>query len=111
MPYGLTFRLLATGPGKGRHMYTYAEELLRMLAAKGVTLDRDGTMVRLQDYTGPQQISDEQIRHHNESRADNETNPKLRCQWVENFAEVVAVLIRDGHKAPWPFASVFWIRL
>jgi hypothetical protein len=87
------------------------EEILRILEAKGVTLDRDGVMVRIPGYQGTVLVTDEQIRFYNERRNGYSIESQQRFNWVANLVEIVEVLATHGEGAPWPYFSVFWIRL
>jgi hypothetical protein len=91
---------------------TYDEEFLKALAAKGIVVDADGHWAVDANYTGTPP-SAEQLRYFNEvgDRRQYDINAQLRRQWVESLDHVADVLVRDGERAPWPYASLFWIRL
>ena len=82
-----------------------------MLAAKGVTLDREGKMVRLPNFIGPDAPTDQQLRYHNERRGDYTIESRQRYNWVSNLTEIIDEIERHGLETPWPYFSVFWTRL
>lgn len=92
---------------------SFEDELVRVLAARGIVVARDGTWERSPGYSGPTLVSDEQLRFMNESaeRRQNDLDARLKCQWVENLEQVVQTLLREGDAAPWPFMGMFWVRL
>jgi hypothetical protein len=92
-------------------MDKFDEQMILLMEAKGITIGREGTYVRLPGYTGPVLVTDEQLRYMNERRRNHEVNGLLKHQWVEGLAEVAQVLDEQGAKAPWPYRSMFWIRL
>jgi hypothetical protein len=51
------------------------------------------------------------IRYLNESAGQPDANARLQCQWVENLAQIVETLGREGEHAAWPYMGLFWIRL
>lgn len=91
-------------------MDRFEREVMRLLAARGVTLDANGSWVR-EGGDLAQPVTDDQIRFLNESGPKNTINAPLKLQWVENFSQVVAVLVQEGVTAPWPYQAMFWIRL
>jgi hypothetical protein len=92
-------------------MTPYDQAVLRVLAARGIVLGADGQWERAANYTGPNPPTEAQIRFMNESAGQPETNSRLVCQWVENLAQIVETLDRDGEQAAWPYMAVFWLRL
>jgi hypothetical protein len=47
----------------------------------------------------------------NESLPQFDMNARLVRQWVENLAQVVEILAREGDRAEWTNVAVFWVRL
>ena len=93
-------------------MRTFQEEiLLRMLEARGVTIDRDGNMVRIAGFNGPNPMTDAQIRYYNERQGEHETEGILRRNWVDQLAELAEQVHREGEAVAWPSRGMFWIRL
>lgn len=92
-------------------MASYEEVLMRMLEARGVTVSAGGEWVRSPTFSGPNPVTDEQLRFFRERQGDHDIEGRLKCQWVENLAELVQTLAHDGEVAPWPFMSVFWTRV
>jgi hypothetical protein len=92
-------------------MRSFDETLLEMLAMRGVTIGPDGLFTRLPGYPGPNQVTEAQIRFVNERQPHRDVNGRLKCYWVNDLAEVVEALDRQGDAAPWPFRTAFWIRL
>lgn len=92
-------------------MASLDEVVFHMFAARGVTVDRDGLMVRIPGFTGPNPISDAQIRFFNERKGEHEIEGRLKCYWVNDLAEMAEELHRQGEAAPWPYRTAFYIRL
>lgn len=92
-------------------MATLEQALFYMLADRGVTVDPDGKMVRIAGYSGPNPMSDAQIRFFNERRGEHDIEGRLRCYWVNDLAEMAEALDVQGEAAPWPYRTAFWIRL
>ena len=92
-------------------MDAYDGEFLRIAERAGLVLDADGRWTRSPSYQGPNPPSDERIRYLNASTPKYQTNPRLECQWVENFAHIAEGVARDGDATSAPTAAVFWIRL
>jgi hypothetical protein len=92
-------------------MNAYDREFLRTLAARGIVLDANGQWERDPNFSGPNPPTHDMIRFLNESAGQHDTNAQLRCQWVENLAQIVETLYREGGAAPWPYMAVFWLRL
>jgi hypothetical protein len=90
---------------------TFERVMAAMLEARGVIPGPNGEWVRSTTFAGPNLVTDEQLRFINERRGEHEIEGLQKYQWVENLAEAVRTLDQDGEAAPWPFMSVFWIRL
>jgi hypothetical protein len=87
------------------------EVVFHMFAARGVTVDRDGLLVRIPGVTAPNPISDAQIRFFNERKGEHEIESRLKCYWVNDLAEMAEELHRQGEAAPWAYRTAFYIRL
>jgi hypothetical protein len=91
----------------------FNDELIRILSRRGLTLGSNGVWERMPHYRGGNPVTDEQLRFVNETnqRRQSDTDARLRRQWIENLNHVVEELDQHGLEAPWPFQSLFWIRL
>lgn len=87
------------------------EELLRILASRGVTVGSDGKMTRIPDFTGANPLSDIQIRFFNERQGEHDIDARLKVYWVNDLVEMAEALDVQGELAPWPYRTAFWIRL
>ena len=92
-------------------MDAFWTKVAETLAAKGVVLREDAAAVRDPRHAGDAMVTDEQLRLLNETLQNGWIDAGLKHQWVENFAQVVDVLVAQGEAAPWPYATVFWLRL
>lgn len=90
---------------------SFEQSILANLAQRGLIVDAGGRLVRLPGYSGPQHVSDEQIRVFNERQAAPSLNTDLEFDWINGLADAVRVLTSEGTNAPWPWSSVFWTRL
>ncbi|MDP8998680.1 MAG: hypothetical protein M3O46_01055 [Myxococcota bacterium] len=92
-------------------MTPFDERMLHILARRGITQDSDGHFDRSPTYTGPRSPTDDELRYMNESLPQFDTNACLVRQWVQNLAQVVETLAREGDGAEWAYVAVFWVRL
>lgn len=95
----------------------YEHWLVVALSNRGFIQNPHGEWIQRPGYNGSEPVTAEQLRFLNEyfnrshQRDQTTINSRLKYNWVENFREVVRVLCAEGDQAPWPFKSLFWIRL
>lgn len=92
-------------------MDDFAARLKATIEPKGVTLDVSGRMVRIEGFTGPIQVTDAQIRYHNERLGLPDAQAGQRHAWIERLHAVVTELHAQGADAHWAALCNFWIRL
>jgi len=92
-------------------MDDFAAKLKAALEPKGATLDEAGRMVRIEGFAGDVQITDAQIRYHNERLGLPDAQAAQRHAWIERLMDLVTELDADGVDAHWAALSNFWICL
>lgn len=92
-------------------MDDFAARLKASIEPSGVTLDDSGRMVRIDGFAGPIQITDAQIRYHNERLGLPDAQAAQRHAWIERLVTIVTELDAQGTAAHWAALGNFWIRL
>jgi hypothetical protein len=90
-------------------MSDFDRRMLEILKERSATVGSDGKFVRIPDSTGPNAMSDQQLRFMNERGPEYDTEARLRRQWIENLSDLVDELSMEGASTRWQSVGLFWL--